>query len=125
MSITKLESSVDNDQLSVFERAVIERIGFDNTEIREELSALLSGLRVTQRELTGAGAYIHFDGDASFDKLGNGHFGLSTPINIPTLEYGLTTELACRDGKPMFLEFCTTGAEVWSGDLVDYSFSEV
>ena len=124
MNVPKLEPSIGTDRLSVFERAVIERIGLDNAEIHEELSALSSRLRVTRQELTGVGAYIHFDCDDSIAKLGESHFGLSAPIIIPTLEYGLTTELACSNGKPTFLELCTTGVEVWNGDLTDYSFSD-
>ena len=124
MTVTKLEAGTIADDLSAFERAVLDRIGTDNEEIREALSDLLPGIRVNRRELTGVGAYIHFDCETAADELGDRHFGLCGPISIPNVEYGLTTELACSGGKPSFLELCTTGSEAWHGNLDGYSFFE-
>ena len=109
--------------LTKFERDVLENIAADNEPVRDLLLNSIPDLRVSSRELTGVGAYINLACDRVFEGLGDAHLGLSFPINIPSLEYGLTTELACSGGKPLFIELCSTGSETWTGEIEGYSFT--
>jgi hypothetical protein len=110
---------MDDDRLTIFERAILERIASKHPSLQQ----LVPTLRVLKRQLTGAGSYTDLDGPAPSAIFADAHIGMEGLINMPSVENGMGAVLFFREGRPALLEIFTFGGESWSGSTTGFSIS--
>lgn len=79
-----------------------------------DLLSVVERLRVSTRELSGAGSYTNFLPVAA-TALADGYLVLEKAVRIPGISDGLGAALAIVDGVPEILELFTHGIEEWDG----------
>lgn len=78
------------------------------------LAAIIPQLRVLKRDLTPCGSYTDFESTPLIAGAGNA-LGLSKPIAMPGVKFGMDGILFFKDGRIDFLEIVAYGDETWNG----------
>lgn len=98
------------------ETSILQRMAETNSALRE----VLTQLRVSCRELTGAGSYTYFSPTDPIP-LPDGYVALDALISIPGVADGMGAILAIANGQAEHLELYTYGEVLWSGDSTGFA----
>lgn len=102
------------------EIAILERIARNWPALRPAVGQL----HVSSREYTGVGSYTNFFESRSDIHFGDQWLGLNALIQLPGVPNGLGAVLACKEGKPLFLEVYAYGDDHWDGTFDDFVIVE-
>ena len=107
------------ENLNQLEVALFESLAVQYPGIKHHISKL----KVTRRELTGVGMYIHFSRTGNDDKITIPEFVISTSstIMMPSLKYGLGWEVSITDGEIDIMELVTYSPESWDGTIEEFT----
>ena len=105
-------------QLNELEAEILRRIARDTPSLVDALAFL----KVTRRDLTGAGSYTYFQSEVPV-QVPDGFLTLSDLIVLPGIPDGMGAALAVSSGHPEFLEIFTYGIASWDGSFSSFTIS--
>ena len=99
-----------NDQLTPLERTCVDLIASENWP-----GFRLDGLRVTRRENTGVGCFVHFE-DLNGQKLVDGTYGAQgRTVEMDGVRFGLDFVVDVSLSRINYLELVACGDDGWDG----------
>ncbi|MHC2992299.1 hypothetical protein OB13_12110 [Pontibacter sp. HJ8] len=119
-----------DEKLNSLEHAILSEIEKSHRETYPFLKEQMLDLKVSSREFTGVGVYVHFshkgqkrqENNISKEKT---YLGVSKSIYIDTLDFPISFELnLSEEGVLEFLEIVSNDDKTWNGEFNSLTITE-
>ncbi|NDK55043.1 hypothetical protein [Pontibacter fetidus] len=119
-----------DEKLNSLEHAILSEIEKSHRETHPFLKEHMLDLKVSSREFTGVGVYVHFDAKGqkrqknkiSKEKT---YLGVNKSFYIDTLEFPISFELnLSEEGVLEFLEIVSNDDKTWNGEFNKFTIEE-